>query len=154
MDEKKIVVVMTNERDEEVDAKAAPLRMVLSPEERVSIWDASGLPLEILEEYDVNEDALLDYEVMGFVVALGKGKFARGFYPYYASSDFMEVENYGRFYFGGLLLKLKGDWYLADFVDPSDNPYELVEFTRMENFDAAFRASLEMAIKDYRKKTA
>lgn len=50
------------------------------------------------------------------------------------------------------MLKSGGDWYLADWINPADNAFEMVTFERAGDFNVAFRDSLLEAMEDYVKK--
>lgn len=118
------------------------------------LHNVQGLPMTAVEEMGVPDDCGMEYELGNFVVNTGGGHFVTGVYPYFTADGWIDCEDYGKFYFGGLLLKLDGVWYLADWADPDDNRYEMVTFEEMPSLEAAFRRALDMAMADYRKKTA
>lgn len=112
----------------------------------------SSYPMEMRMSYGVSAIAM-EYELGNFVVNVG-GHFVKGVYPYFTADGWMDCENYEKFYFGGLMLKVDGDWYLSQWVDPDANHYEMVTFKKMPSLTSAFIAALEMAMGDYVKKTA
>lgn len=122
-------------------------------EEDALIHQSGGWPMEVQMSY--GSDAMaLDYEVGHFVVNTGDGHFVTGVYPYFTADGWIDCKNYEKFYFGGLMLKVDGDWYLASWVDPDGNRYEMVTFEKMLNLKGAFISALKMAMDDYVKKTA
>lgn len=120
--------------------------------EKDLLLDAQGLAMDVAEE--IAADCGMEYDVGHFVVNTGGGHFVTGVYPYFTADGWIDCEDYGKFYFGGLLLKLDGGWYVAPWADPDGERYEMVTFEEMPSFEAAFRRALEMAMVDYVKKTA
>ena len=114
---------------------------------------SGGWPMEMQMSYGADAMAL-EYELGSFVVNTGNGHFVTGVYPYFTADGWMDCENYGKFYFGGLMLKVYGDWYLASWVDPDANRYKMVTFEEMPSLKGAFISALKMAMEDYVKKTA
>lgn len=122
-------------------------------EEDELIHQSGGWPMEMRMSYGADAMAL-EYEVGHFVVNTGGGHFVKGVYPYFTADGWIDCEDYEKFYFGGLMLKVDGDWYLASWVDPDGNRYETVNFVKMSSLKGAFIAALKMAMEDYVKKTA
>lgn len=125
----------------------------VTAEENDLLHQSGGWPMEVQMSYGADAMAL-KYKVGHFVVNTGGGHFVTGVYPYFTADGEVDCEDYEKFYFGGLMLKVYGDWYLALWVDPDDNRYEMVNFVKMLSLKGAFIAALKMAMKDYVKKTA
>lgn len=143
----KLTVVMIGE---DVDERGV---YDVTAEEDDLLHRSGGWPMEVQMSYGADAMAL-EYEVGHFVVDMGGGHFITGLYPYFTADDWIDCEDYEKFYFGGLMLKVDGDWYLTSWVDPDDNRYEMVNFTKMSSLKGAFISALKMAMEDYVKKTA
>lgn len=150
MEKKKITVVMVGD-ESNTDKRG----VILATKREITLLrDVSGLPLLVLEENAPDAEGM-EYELVTFVVNFGGGLFVEGYCPCYTSEGWMDADNYEKFYFGKLMLKNSlDDWYLADWINPSENAFEMVTFERVADFDAAFLESLIAAMEDYRKKTA
>ena len=121
---KEITVVMIGE---DVDVRG---EIVATHTELSIMRDFNGVPKMALNEADVVTE--LEYELGNFVVNLGDNKLVTGYYPYFTSEDWMDIPNYGGFYFGDLMVKIDEEWYNAEWVDPDSNHNEMVTFTRMD----------------------
>lgn len=147
MEKKKITVVMVGD-ESNTDKRG----VILATKREITLLrDVSGLPLSVLKENAPDVEGL-EYGLATFVVNFGGGLFVEGYCPYYATEDSLDAD---KFYFGSLMLKNGlDDWYLAPWVNPTDNEYEMVTFERAADFDAAFVESLLKAMEDYRKSCA
>lgn len=116
-------------------------------------FNSGGTPMQIQMSY--GSDAMgLEYDTGSFTVNIGNQKFVTGYYPYFTSEGWLECDNYEKFYFGGLMLKVNNTWYVADWVDPDNNNYEIVTFKPMLSMGHAFVTALKMAMEEYVKKSA
>ena len=144
---KKLTVVMIGE---DVDERGV---YDVDEDENRLVHSAGGYPMSSQMRYGANAMAL-EYELGHFVVNTGGGHFVKGVYPYFTADGWIDCEDYEKFYFGGLMLKVNGEWYLAPWVNPDGNRYEIVDFVKMPSLTSAFITALEMAMGDYVNKTA
>ena len=129
-----------------------PVLNTTTEQEKIVLYDKMGLPAWVAKQHSGEYALTLDYEIATYVVNLGKGVFATGYYPYYTSEGWLDTEDYGKFYFGLLMLKVDGKWYTADWVNPDESSYEIVTFHPAANFDTAFVQSLWVAMNSFDEK--
>ena len=143
----KITVVMVGEN---IDFDK-PVQTVATKSELAVLNDMSGVPMMVAMTYGVGALAL-DYDLEPFIVNLGDGNFVKGYYPYFTSEGWDTTDDYEKWYFGSLMVKSGHTWYTADWVNPDDNTFEMITFTKADTFDVAFINALTAGMEEYVKK--